>query len=142
MDIYQIFCLILLGICLILVAVLVFINLKYSKTLKAMSKREVEDVETKKGIRYTIDQTVVDENGEMNVTYSKQDIILSQNQTEVVGVKNKVKPGKYVILSTKDEDETFNLRIGDYVKEYKHNQKIVLAEGQEITAVSASVILR
>ena len=42
----------------------------------------------------------------------------------------------------KDEDEKFNLRVGAYVKEYKHNQKIVLAEGQEITAVNCTVILR
>ena len=107
-----------------------------------MSKREVDNVEIKKGTRYTIDQTVIDENGETNVTYSKEDIILNQNKTEIVGIKSKVKPGKYVVLSTKDEEEAFNLRIGDYVKEYKHNEKIVLAEGQEITALSSTVILR
>ena len=142
MDIFKIGCIILLCICILLITVLVFINHKYTKTLKGMSKREADNVEIKKGTRYTIDQTVIDENGETNVTYSKEDIILNQNKTEIVGIKSKVKPGKYVVLSTKDEEEAFNLRIGDYVKEYKHNEKIVLAEGQEITALSSTVILR
>ena len=142
MDIYQIFCLILLGICVIMFIVFAFINSKYSKLLKSMNKREVEDTLTKKGVRYTVDQTVVDENGKMNVSFGSGDIVLKQGETETVGVKNKVKPGKYTMLSTKDEDETFNIRVGAYVKEYKHNQKIVLADGEEITSVNGNVILR
>ena len=142
MNIYQIFCLILLGICLLLAVVFGFVNSKYSKLLKAMNKREVDDTLTKKGVRYTVDQTVVDENGNMNVSFGSGDIVLKQGKTEIVGVKNNVKPGKYTLLSTKDEDETFNIRIGAYVKEYKHNQKIVLADGEEITSVNGNVILR
>lgn len=142
MDIYQIFCIILLGIIVLMFIVFAFINRKYTKLLKSLSEREVDDVNIKKGVRYTVDQTVVTENGEMNVSFGKDDIVLSQNATEIVGVKNRVKPGKYTVLSTKDEDDKFNLRIGAYVKEYAHNQKIVLADGQEITAVNCSVILR
>ena len=142
MDIYQIFCIILLGVCLLMGIVFCFINRKYSKLLKSMSEREVDQVNIKKGVRYTEDQTVVDENGNMNVSFGQGDVVLQQNVTEVVGPKNKVKPGKYTLLSSKDEDEKFNLRVGAYVKEYKHNQKIVLAEGQEITAVNCTVILR
>ena len=142
MDIYQIFCIILVGICVLLLVVFGFVNRKYTKLLNALKDREVDDVNIKKGVRYTVDQTVVDENGEMNVSYGQGDIVLNQGKTEVVGVKNKVKPGKYTMLSAKDEDEKFNLRVGAYVKEYKHNQKIVLAEGQEITAVNCTVILR
>ena len=142
MDIYQIFCIILLGICLLMGIVFCFINRKYSKLLKSMSEREVDQVNIKKGVRYTEDQTVVDENGNMNISFGQGDVVLQQNITEVVGPKNKVKPGKYTLLSSKDEDEKFNLRVGAYVKEYKHNQKIVLAEGQEITAVNCTVILR
>ena len=142
MNIYQIFCLILLGICLLLAVVFGFVNSKYSKLLKSMNKREVDDTLTKKGVRYTVDQTVVDENGNMNVSFGSGDIVLKQGKTEIVGVKNNVKPGKYTLLSTKDEDETFNIRIGAYVKEYKHNQKIVLADGEEITSVNGNVILR
>ena len=142
MNIYQIFCLILVGVVILLAIVFGFVNNKYSKLLKSMDKREVDDTMVKKGVRYTVDQTVVDENGNMNVSFGSGDIVLKQNDTQVVGVKNKVKPGKYTLLSTKDEDETFNIRVGAYVKEYKHNQKIVLADGEEITSVNGNVILR
>ena len=142
MNIYQIFCIILIAIIALMLIVFIFINKKYTKLLKSLSEREVDDVNIKKGVRYTVDQTVIDEQGNMNVSFSKDDVVLIQNETEIVGVKNRVKPGKYTMLSTKDEDEKFNIRVGAYVKEYAHNQKIVLSEGQEITAVSANVILR
>lgn len=142
MDLYQIFCIILVGVCALLLIVFGFVNRKYTKLLNSLKDREVDDVNIKKGVRYTVDQTVVDENGEMNVSFGQGDVVLNQGVTEIVGVKNKVKPGKYTMLSAKDEDEKFNLRVGAYVKEYKHNQKIVLAEGQEITAVNCTVILR
>ena len=122
MDIYQIFCLILIGVIVVILIVFGFVNSKYSKLLKSLNEREVDDTITKKGVRYTVDQTVVDEDGKMNVSFGSSDIVLVQGKTEVVGTKNKVKPGKYVLLSTKDEDETFNIRVGAYVKEYRHNQ--------------------
>ncbi len=142
MDLYQVLCIILGVICVFIIIMFIFINHKYTKTLKGFRDREVDAVRAKKGVRYTIDQTVVDENGEMNVSFGSSDIVLKQNVTETVGKKNRVWAGKYTLLSTRDEDETFNLRIGKYVKEYKHNQTIVLSEGQEITAVNCDVILR
>ena len=142
MNIYLIFCIILAGIVVLLAIVFGFVNRKYTKLLKALDPREVEDIFKKKGVRYTVDQTVVDENGEMHVSYGSDDVVLIQGQTEIVGVKNKVKPGKYACLSTADESAVFNIRVGAYVKEYKHNQSIVLAEGEEITAVNCNVILR
>lgn len=142
MDIYQIFCIILIGVVILLGIVFAFINKKYTKLLKNMNEREVDDVITKKGVRYTTDQTVVDENGEMNVSFGSGDVVLKQNVTEVVGKNNYVKPGKWTVLSTADEVEKFNIRVGVYVKEYAHNQTIVLAEGEEVTATSCNVILR
>lgn len=142
MDIYQILCIILGVLCLFIIIMFIFINNKYTKTLKGFREREVDAIRAKKGVRYTIDQTVVDENGDINVSYGTSDIILKQNKTELVGKKQRVWAGKYTVLSTSDENETFNLRIGNYVKEYKHNQTIVLSDGQEITAVSCDVILR
>jgi len=142
MDIYQIFCLILIGIIVLISIVFAFVNKKYSRLLKNMNEREVDEVLTKKGVRYTEDQTVVDENGDMNISFGSSDVVLKQNTTEIVGKKNYVKPGKWTVLSTADEAEKFNIRIGAYVKEYSHNQKIVLAEGEEVTAISCNVILR
>lgn len=142
MDIYQIFCIVLIGIILLQAVLFMFVNSKYSKLLKALKNREVDNVQLKNGVRYTIDQTVLDEQGNANISLSQKDVVLQMNKTEIVGVKNLVKPGKYTLLSTSGKDETFNIRVGSYVKEYHHNQSIVLAETQEITAVNSPVILR
>lgn len=142
MDIYQIFCLILIGICLIQLVVFCFINSKYTKLLKSLSEKEVDKTLNKHGVRYTQTQNIVNEDGEMNISFSSEDVLLLQNQKELVGKKNKVRPGKYTVLSTEDKIEAFNIRIGTYVKEYKHGQRIVLADGDEVTAVSCNVILR
>ena len=118
---------------------------RYVKNKKIRAEeesREVEDVDIKKGIRYTDDATIVDKMGEMNVTYNQQDLILRQNKTYTAKRQADIKPGKYTILSARDNEETFNVRIGVYVKEYKHGQTIVLGEGEEITPVSTDVILR
>ncbi len=142
MDIYQIFCIVLIGIILLQAVLFMFVNSKYSKLLKALKNREVDNVQLKNGVRYTVDQTVLDEQGNANISLSQKDVVLQMNKTEIVGVKNLVKPGKYTLLSTSGKDETFNIRVGSYVKEYHHNQSIVLAETQEITAVNSPVILR
>ena len=116
--------------------------LKNKKIRAEEANREVEDVDVKKGIRYTEDATIVDKTGEMNVTYNQQDLILRQNKTYTAKRQADIKPGKYTILSARDNEETFNVRIGVYVKEYKHGQTIVLGEGEEITPVSTDIILR
>ncbi len=141
MDIYMILTIILAGVCLMMFVLLVAINSKYSKMLRAMQNREVDNVNQKHGVRYTIDQTIANENGEMNISLSQKDIILKQNEPQTAGIKNSLKPGKYTVLSSGD-DEKFNIRIGGLVKEYHHGQSIIIAEGEEITAVSGTVILR
>ena len=119
-----------------------FINRKYTKLLKGMKEREVDAVNVKKGVRYTIDQTVVDEEGNMIVAFGQGDIVLKPRKTVKVGKDGDIKPGKYTILGTHDDEDKFNIRVSGYVKEYKHNEEIVLADGDEVTAVSTTVILR
>ncbi len=104
--------------------------------------REVEDVTIKRNVRYTEDATIVDKLGDMNVTFIKNDIVLKQNVTYHAGKKLDFLPGKYTILSTKDSEEEFNVRIGTFVKSYKHGQAVVIAEGEEVTPVSSDIILR
>ena len=134
---------IILGVVLVLVLVMfAFINRKYTKLLKGMKEREVDAVNVKKGVRYTIDQTVVDEEGNMNVSFGQGDIVLKPRKTVKVGKDGDIKPGKYTILGTHDDEDKFNTRVSGYVKEYKHNEEIVLADGDEVTAVSTTVILR
>lgn len=119
--------------------------IKLSKNKKAkaeMEAREVEDVNMSRGVRYTDDMTIVTPDGDPNLSFGKKDCVLKQNQTYIADKKGYVHPGKYTILSTKDGETKFNVRIGVYVKEYYHGQEIILAEGEEITAVSTDIILR
>ena len=115
---------------------------KKRKINAEIASREVDDVTMKKGVRYTDDMTIVTKDGDTNISYGKGDCLLKQNQTYIADHKGYVHPGKYTILSTKDDEDAFNVRIGTYVKEYHHGQEIVLAEGEEITPVSTNVILR
>lgn len=115
---------------------------KKRKIAAEIASREVDDVTIKKGVRYTDDMTIVDTEGVTNISFGKGDAILKQNQTYKAEKKGYVKPGKYTMLATKDDEEKFNVRIGVYVKEYYHGQEIVLTEGEEITPVSNDIILR
>ena len=115
---------------------------KKRKTEAEIASREVDDVTMKKGVRYTDDMTIVTQDGDTNISFGKGDCVLKQNQTYVADRKGYVHPGKYTILATKEDEETFNVRIGVYVREYHHGQEIVLTEGEEITPVSTDIILR
>lgn len=76
------------------------------------------------------------------VSLKRKDIILQAGQEYTVAKRSKIRPGEYQVMSTDENDKSFNLRINDYVKEYKHNTTVVLAEGDTISPRSANVILR
>ena len=115
---------------------------KARKEMKAKKGREVNVVEEKGGVRYTQDATIVNEDGEATVSYVRNDILLQPRKVVEVGKKSGIKPGKYTILSAYGNETSFNVRIGNYVKEYKHGQEVVLAEGDEICPTSTTIILR
>ena len=92
------------------------------------------------GVRYTKNSNTVDEQNNAVVTLNKGDIILQQGKQYIVG-KGGLLPGKYTILSG-DGNNSFYIRVGGLVKEYKHLSSIVLAEGEKISAVSHNVVLR
>jgi hypothetical protein len=116
--------------------------IKKRKVQAEIASREADDVVIKKGVRYTDDMTIVDQEGYTNISFGKGDVVLKQNQTYIAERKGYVMPGKYTVLATKEGEEKFNIRIGVYVKEYSHAQEIVLTEGEEITPVSTDIILR
>ena len=136
----------LLGVAVLIIVIFSIVTIKNivkNKKAKAEEKtRMVDDVNVEKGVRYTVDQTIVDKEGEVNISYDKKDILLQPRKVAIVGKKNEVKPGKYTVLSAYANEETFNIRIGLYVKEYTHGQEIVLAEGEEICPTSTTIILR
>ena len=51
-------------------------------------------------------------------------------------------PGQYTVLSGADGVDAFNVRVGGFVRELHHGDTIVLGDGEEITAVSHTVVLR
>lgn len=119
------------------------VNVARKAKIRAEQKtREVNDVEIKHGVRYTPDATIVDKQGNESVSYVKGDIILKPKQTLIVGKHADIKPGKWTVLAANDADTSFNIRVGLYVKEYKHGQEIILAEGDKICPTSTTIILR
>jgi len=113
------------------------------RKVRAISKsKEAEEVVVKNKVRYTPDAEIIDDKGEMNLSYVKNDIVLQPRKMVTVDKKGMIKPGKYTVLSAYENEESFNIRIGLYVKEYKHGQEIVLVEGDEICPTSSTIILR
>lgn len=117
----------------VLLIALIILFIKYRKL-------KFGGIKIKKGVRYTTDE-IIEKNNKTNVTYNQKDIILEVNKEYIVG-ENKFLPGTYTVLASNEEQNKFNLRISGKVREYKHGQKIVLAKGDSITAVSHPVILR
>ncbi len=133
----------------IIIAIVVFTMLggvistiKKSKIRAEEKTREVDEVVVKHGVRYTPEATIVDEKGNENVTFVQGDIIIRPRKTVKVGKHEEIQPGKWTILASNDKATTFNVRIGNYVQEYKHGQEIVLSEGDEICPTSTTIILR
>lgn len=68
-------------------------------------------------------------------------IVISQGESVVVGSEGRIPCGEYIMESA-DGEETFNVRIGRYVKEYTNGTSVVLTEKQKITPVSTTIILK
>ena len=124
------------------VAVTIKKMVKKHKEKKESELKQAEGVVEKGGVRYTPDSEIVDNNGDVNISYVKKDVILQPRKAVTVDKKGVLKPGKYTVLSAYENEEAFNIRIGLYVKEYKHGQEIILAEGDEICPTSTTIILR
>ena len=130
---------------LVVILCIVIISVKSAKAKKIREEeksREVEGVIVKRNVRYSEDATIVNKDGEQNVTFIKNDIILQPRKMVTVSTKGPIKPGKWTVLSAYGNETTFNIRIGLYVKEYKHGEEIILAEGDEICPTSTTIILR
>ena len=117
-------------------------TVRKSKARAEEKTREVDEVVEKHGIRYTPEATIVDKEGKENVTYVQGDIIIKPRKVLTVGKHADIKPGKWTILASNEKVTTFNVRIGNYVQEYKHGQEVILSEGDEVCPTSTTIILR
>lgn len=104
--------------------------------------REVDGVVIKRGVRYTPKATIVDQEGNDSLSYIKHDVIIKPRKSVKVSKSSELKPGKWTVLASDEAATTFNIRIGNYVKEYKHGQEVILAEGDEVCPTSTTIILR
>lgn len=123
----------------IFVMALVFIILLVKSNQKKKAGKHA--VYVKDGVRYTYSDEA-EKDGKVSVTHREGDVILEKGVTYTVGEKNGILPGKYTVLSAQETTESFNVRLGDFVREYKHDSGIVLADGEKICPVSHSIILR
>lgn len=97
-------------------------------------------IKIKNGVRYTKDE-LIEKNNEINITYNEKDIVLEVGKDYTVGT-GKLLPGTYTILASNDSSFKVNIRVSGMVREYAHGEKIILAKGDIITAVSHTVVLR
>lgn len=143
LNAWQIALIVLGSLVVILFIAYIVVKVKNAKLNRKMTSEDTEaaDIQVSGGVRYTKESAVTDADG-MNITHRKGDIILSRNKAYRVGKAGDILAGTYTLLSTGGNEVTFKLRISGLVKNYTHGDRIVLGEGDEITAVSSAVILR
>lgn len=123
-------------------ALLFILIITLSVAFKRNKKRSEQNLVETKDTRYTYETDTIYSDGDAKVSYTKGDFLLQAGKTYKVGSKQDLKPGKYIILTSDQSTDKFNIRVDNYVREYSHNQEIVLSDDSEITSVSHSIILR
>lgn len=104
--------------------------------------RRAEGVDVIDGVRYSRKDEIFTETGAAAVTHREGDVLLAVNVPVKAVRGGALMPGKYTVLCTNEGATTFNLRIGGFVRPYRHGDAVVIEEGDEVCAVSHSVILR
>ncbi len=79
--------------------------------------------------------------GEENVRLTRHDFILARGTVYLVEKGGELMPGVYTALKSSDAVDEFKIRIAGYVRNYRHGDKVVLHEGDEVEATSSDVIL-
>ena len=68
-------------------------------------------------------------------------VVVAQGESITIGSEGRIPCGEYTLESA-DGCDTFNVRIGRYVKEYQNGCTVVLTEKQKVTAVSTTIIIK
>lgn len=130
----------------VLLVVLVVLGVKLRKVSKQLEKVKVREtdadsVKVVDGVRYSED-TAVAEDGVINVSHLEGDVVLQCGKTYRAKKGGELLPGVYTLLSGAGSEGAFKLRIGGLVRNFRHGDEVVLGEGEEICAVSATIVLR
>ncbi|MGN1053423.1 MAG: hypothetical protein ACI4SH_08570 [Candidatus Scatosoma sp.] len=123
------------------VFLVLFLKLRKITRLVKAQEEHADKVKIVQGVRYSQDEAIKDGDG-MNVTHLKNDFILSRNIVYRAEKGGELMPGVYTALSAIGNDRNFKLRVGGLVKNFVHGDEVVLGDGEEICAVSGTVILR
>ena len=127
----------------VVIAVIIIIAVAAAKKKKKKANElTAEEVVVVDGVRYTKDEKIENGDGSVKISHAKGDIVLAKGETKRVSKDGPLYPGRYTVLSSIEGETAFNLRLGGFVREFIHGEGIVLAENDEITAVSCAVILR
>ena len=134
---------VIIAIALVVILVIVLIVKAVKKRKKRKKEQLTQTQETKDGrysLKYDLEPQQPD--GQSNASFVKEDVIVSKGQTVVAGKNNDIAVGRYTVLTTIDGVNSFNVRINGFVREVEHNTVIILGEGDSVTPVSHSIILR
>lgn len=141
---WEIIVIIVLAVLLAISCVMLVMLLKKRSEEKRRAERDAEfaeDVRVKGGVRYSEDDAI-EKDGAANITFQKGDFMLPRGETFTAERGKKPMPGTYTVLAASENTPSFKLRVGGLVRTYTHGDTLVLAEGEEICAVSCAVILR
>ncbi len=122
-------------------AVAILVIAKKVKSAPAKKEEEKEEEKEEKikvvdGVRYAEEPSV------KKVSHREGDYVLAVDKTVKAEKDGELLPGQYTVLSGADGVDAFNVRVGGFVRELHHGDTIVLGDGEEITAVSHTVVLR
>ncbi len=140
MDPFYIVLLSLCGILLIALIVIIVLAVR-NKHLRDGQGDRAEDVKVVDGVRYSRSD-VIEADGKPKISHREGDFVLAQGKTVRAETEGEFLPGTYTVLAASAATPTFKLRLGGFVREYNHGDVVVIGEGEQVSAVSCSVIFR
>ena len=127
---------------LFLIAAVAFACLYFrEKGKNAAGEQYAEGVKISGGVRYSKDTAVFDRDG-ANVSLQKGDFLLEKGKTYTAEKGGALLAGKYTVLAATKKPAPVKLRTGGIVRAFAPGDTIVLADGEQICAVSRTAILR
>lgn len=140
MGIFEILTIILSITLVVVILLTIFGYVKLTKLLKKNSFREAESVDIRNKTRFSTDATIFDEEGNQKTSFIQSDIILKKGDIEKVFKKSKIKPGKYTILSARENEKEIKVRLNGLVTTFSHGDTLILKEGEEIGGISSFIL--
>ncbi len=130
-------------IAVLVIAIVIAVVVTSRRNKKPKNTGAVADqVKVVDGVRYSTSENISTASGDVKASHLEGDFVLERGKTFTAQKNGALMPGKYTVLSSIDGLENFNIRHNGFVREFSHGQSIILAEGEQITAVSHTVILR